>query len=455
MTHSLLHATASLTQLLDDEAGAPLGALDLLRADRTEVLRLKHRLQVSRVTGEGRILCAICGVPVYMSAMPDAQTFVFKHFHEDGNCPHITRDGMTAAQINAYTYNAQRESARHIRIKQLVAESIQCDPSFSTPVIEGTWRGREGDLRRPDVRSRFKDEADVAFEVQLSTTFGSVMAEREVFYRKEGGLLLWVFGEFDPERARLMMQVVFAINNRNAFVVNEQTLAASREAGALWLECHWDHPSMGEQNIIWTPRRKLVRFDELTLDRVGQRAFYVDTDRIEAELKRQLAGPPLSEQLEALWLDYEAFQGRERPSLIEIDTRWRALQDAFARCRVNLPSRHHDPLVGLLRALYSAKHGASVGWRYERFWDAAHHVFDAEQAFGWIFYPALQVYGRLATLEAQDKSGKWRRKVETWQGSNISEDHTFDPLIQEAFPELAAHLTAERGSIEEWEEAPF
>lgn len=83
------------------------------------------------------------------------------------------------------------------------------------------------------------------------------------------------------------------------------------------LECHWDHPSMGERTIIWTPRRKLVRFDELTLDRVGQRAFYVDTDRIEAELKRQLAGPLLSEQLEALWLDYEAFQGRERPSLIE------------------------------------------------------------------------------------------------------------------------------------------
>lgn len=208
MTHSLLHPTASLTQLLDDEAGKPLLALDLLQADRTEVLRLKHRLQVSRVTGQGRILCAICGVPVYMSAMPDAQTFVFKHFQEDGNCPHITREGLTAAQINAYKYNAQRESARHIRIKHLVAESIQCDPAFTTPVVEGTWRGREGDLRRPDVRSCFKGEVDVAFEVQLSTTFGSVMAEREVFYRKEGGLLLWVFGEFDPERARLMMQVV-------------------------------------------------------------------------------------------------------------------------------------------------------------------------------------------------------------------------------------------------------
>ena len=455
MAHSLLHPTATLVQLLDDETGRQVNAHDLLKEDRVEVLRLKHRLQRSNLTGQGRILCAICGVPVYMSALPDAQTFVFKHFHEDGNCPHITREGRSVEQINAYRYNAQRESARHKRLKAIVAECVECDPRFSDLKIEGTIKAEDGHLRRPDVHAKLDGQLGVAFEIQLSTTFGSVMAEREEFYRKQGGLLLWIFGEFDPEHARLMMQVVFAINNRNAFVVNEQTLAASRDAGALMLECHWDKPALRERGIIWTPMRKLVRFDELTLDQVGQRAFYVDTDRIEAELQRQLEGPPLAELLEEFWLDYEAFQIRERPSLDEVDAKWRALQDAFAMRRVSLPSRHHDPLVGLLRALYSAKHGASVGWRYARLWDVAHHVFDAERPFLWIFYPALQVYGRLAELEAQDKSGKWRRKVEAWQSVNILENHAFDPLIQEAFPELAAHLTAQRRSIEEWEEAPF
>lgn len=452
---SLLHPTARLTQLLDDETGRPVDAKDLLRDDEVGALRLKHRLNVSRASGKEKILCAICGVPVYMAAMPDAQTFVFKHFHEDGSCPHVTREGMTAAQINAYKYDGQRESARHIRIKGLVADSIRCDPHFSAPIVEGTWRGRDKDHRRPDVRARFSGDLDVAFEVQLSTTFGSVMAEREVFYRKEGGLLLWVFGEFDPEHARLMMRVVFAVNNRNAFVVNEATLEASRVAGALMLECHWYQPRLGEGEIVWVSKSKMVRFDELTLDQAGQRAFYVDTDSLERDLRRQLEGPPLSERLEALWLNYEGFQGRQRMSLVEIDTEWQALQEAFRRRRINLPSRHYDPLVGLLRALYSAKHGASVGWRYARFWDAAHHIFDAERPFLWIFYSALQVYRRLNGLEAMDKSGKWRHKVQAWQSLTTPENHVFDSLIEEAFPELAAHTWARRSDFEEWEEAPF
>lgn len=37
----------------------------------------------------------------------------------------------------------------------------------------------------------------------------------------------------------------------------------------------------------------------------------------------------------------------------------------------------------------------------------------------------------------------------------ILENHAFDPLIEEAFPELAAHTRAQRGDFEEWEEAPF
>src|SRR5690606_25959473 len=106
----------------------------------------------------------------------------------------------------------------------------------------------------------FQDQVKVAFEVQLSTTFGRVMAEREVFYKSEGGLLLWVFGQFDLDHARLMMEVIFVNNNRNAFVVNEATWEASRAQGALVLECHWAQPSRFENRIVWTRQRKLVRF---------------------------------------------------------------------------------------------------------------------------------------------------------------------------------------------------
>lgn len=104
----------------------------------TEVLRLKYRLQRALKTGQGRYLCELCGVAVYLVAMPDTASFVFRHLHEDGSCRQITKSKLTTAQINAYRYERQRESVRHKRIKQLVDESIQCDPRFTQPVVEGS-----------------------------------------------------------------------------------------------------------------------------------------------------------------------------------------------------------------------------------------------------------------------------------------------------------------------------
>ncbi len=308
---SLLVQSPEIIQLLDDETGSQLNAVDVVGINRDQVMVLYKALHLSRKTGEGRLLCALCGVPVYLCSAPDRQHFFFRHFQEGGSCPAVTRAGLTEAQISALRYHGQRESKRHIRIKNLVADSLRLDPHFSEPVIEGTWKGRDGkEFRRPDVRSTFRGQMDVAFEVQLSTTFGRVMAEREVFYKSEGALLVWVFGEFDLDQARLMMEVIFVNNNRNAFVVNEATWEASIKAGAMVLECHWAQPSRHKDKIIWIRQRKLVRFDELTIDQECQRTFLVDTEAQEAQLRDEIEGPPLCKRFEDFWLAYEAFDGR-------------------------------------------------------------------------------------------------------------------------------------------------
>jgi hypothetical protein len=446
---SLLNASPAITQLIDDDSGKAISAQELVGSDRTAVLRLKHGLHISRTTGEGQILCALCGVAVYLCAMPDSESFYFKHFHEDGNCPAITRGGLTIAQINALKFHGQRESKRHIRLKTLLAESLAADAAWSEPVVEGTWKGKDGkDYRRPDVRSRFFDRIDVAFEVQLSTTFGKVMAEREVFYRAQGGLLLWVFGEFSIADAKLMMEVVFAVNNRNAFIVSEATRDASREAGVLMLECCWAQPARREDMISWTQHRKLVRFDELTLDQERQRVFYVDTDRREAELIAEIQGPSLAMRMEDFWLSYEAFDGRQRPEIAELDRKWEELTRLFDRNQVSLAARYDQDFKSVMRVLYLAKLGRAVGWDYKQFWPAAHHVFDAEKPFLWIFIPALNHYGRLVELEAMDRKGKWAWKMDAWGrgtttgDASYNENHRFDEQLRLIFPELA-HLMVE------------
>jgi len=445
---SLLVQSPKITRLIDDESGRQLNAIEVVGTNRDQVMVLYKSLHLSRRTGDDRLLCALCGVSVYLCSAPDRQHFHFKHFQEDGSCPAVTRTGMTEAQINALRYHGQRESKRHIRIKNLVADSIRSDPQFSEPVIEGTWKGRDGkELRRPDVKSRFREQMEVAFEVQLSTTFGRVMAEREVFYKSEGALLVWVFGEFDLDSARLMMEVIFVNNNRNAFVVNEATWAASVEAGALVVECHWAQPARHKDAIIWTQQRKLVRFAELTVDQPRQRAFYVDTDALEAKLKEEIEGPPLAEVFQEFWLAYESFDGRERPNVPTLSREWDALQRRFATHGARLPSRHDDEFVGLVRSVFLAKLGRAVGWRYQQLWPAVHHVHDAEKPSLWVFIEALRHYGRLGDLEQQDAKGRWAEKMSRWEEGRAAADaayleqHRFDGALRLAFPELAPYVT--------------
>lgn len=460
---SLLVQSPAITRLIDDESGRHLDASAVVGEGRDQVMVLYKRLHRSRKTGEDRLLCGLCGVPVYLCSAPDRQHFYFKHFQEDGNCPAETRGQLTEAQINALRYQGQRESKRHIRIKNLVAESLMADPKFSTPVIEGTWKGLDGkELRRPDVRSCFQGQVDVAFEVQLSTTFGRVMAEREVFYKSEGGLLLWIFGEFDLEHARLMMEVIFANNNRNAFVVNEMSRDASLEAGALMLECHWTQPAKVNKNIVWTQQRKLVRFDELTIDLDRQRVFYVDTDALEQKLRRNTDSSGLAQSFQEFWLTYESFDGRKQPDLSIISLQWSALQLRFAEAGVRLPSRHEDSFIDLMRSLFLAKLGRAVGWRYQTLWPAAHHVHDAVKPSLWIFMAALQHYDRLAGLESQDAKGRWAEKVESWTRGvatgevAFAEDHRYDGVLRLVFPELADFIPeVEREYFNEDDMPPF
>lgn len=446
---SRLVQSPQIVRLLDDETGVTLSALDLVGSDQTEVLRLYKRLHLSRASGEGRILCELCGVPVYLCGMPDKQHYYFKHYREDGSCPATTRGNLTEDEINALRYQGQRESKRHIRLKMLLAESLRQDAAFSDPVVEGTWRAKEGkNLRRPDVRSQYQSRIDVAFEVQLSTTFGRVMAERELFYKQDGALLLWVFGEFEFENARLMMQVVFANNNRNAFVVNETTLEASITERRLMLECRWLQPSLRNSSLVWTPSRRLVGFDELTIDLIGQRAFYVDTDQLEADLLQELEGPSISEEIEEFWLDYERFAGRERPDVPALNRKWEELGRRARQAGWALPSRHDEDFRSLLRALYSAKLGASVGWSYNSLWGVAHGIHDFLKGFLWIFLPALEHYGRLRHLEAQDRNGRWAKKMDDWKRGAAAaapaygQDHRFNDAIRNAFPDLT-HLVPE------------
>lgn len=88
-------------------------------------------------------------------------------------------------------------------MKEWIREGLARDSEFSDVVVEGNWTGAlTGERRRPDVRAMYRG-LPIVFEVQLSSTYLNVIAERRVFYLQEGALLVWVFAEFDDQMRKL------------------------------------------------------------------------------------------------------------------------------------------------------------------------------------------------------------------------------------------------------------
>lgn len=297
---------------------------------------------------------------------------------------------------------------------------------------------------RPDVQASFGDQR-IAFEVQLSTTFIRVIAERREFYLREGGMLIWLFQHFTEHDTRLTQDDVFYNNNRNAFQANEETLAASRATGRLHLECCWSAPARQNNEILLTQHRKIVSIDELTLDVERQRIFYFDFDQEMAKASvtpQQASATQLRRDFEAFWLSKPEANTQETLS------KWYAFRRRFNEHGIQLSQYFGgDGTETLLNNLYSAKHGKVVGRSFKKFIEVAHRVAGGYKGHLWAFGLLLAAHNRVDQLWAEDEnSGKWAAKRETFRPKIEAGDAAYRPdpktsqLVSFLFPEIAERL---------------
>ena len=115
-----------IDEVLSLKSGFGLDVRRLIRTFRYErAILLRQKLKSLVKTGDARLVCATCGVPVYL-ACSTSKRFFFRHRHEDGSCPAVTRTGFTEADIRAMKYRGTQESEAHKRIKELVLRSLSC-----------------------------------------------------------------------------------------------------------------------------------------------------------------------------------------------------------------------------------------------------------------------------------------------------------------------------------------
>lgn len=440
-TKSLLVAEPEIDEVLDLATGEILPARETVGQDYERALQLRMALRQGIAAAKPLFACPLCVIPVHLVSFAQERRFYFRHETEDGRCPAKTKGHLSEERILAMKYDGARESAAHLRMKEIIAESLRCDCDFSKVEIEPIWKGAEANgRRRPDVRAVWRGMLPVAFEVQLSTTFLRVIAERREFYLREGGLLLWVFKKFDMGNARLTQDDIFYNNNRNAFIAGEGTLAASKEARLFVLDCVWSEPSEDGGRLRWNQRTGRAAFRELTVEQERQRVFLFDADAAKECYLADANDRSLREDFRRFWLGLSANYD---------ESQWHSLQARFAKRGVSLPrypSGSPGPMA-LLDTLYTAREGHPVGWRYENIVKVAHHVFDKHKGHLWPFKLMLAAQGRGPQVVAEDTTKNWRNnKVRTYLAAWVSgapdfaPDRTYDDLVAFLFPEIASDL---------------
>lgn len=438
----------AIRRVLDAESGGEVDVDELLGTDEASVMELRFDVKKAILDDRAKYLCPECFVPVSLIARKEARRFYFRHLVEKGNCSAITRGELSQADINARKYNGAKESFLHREMKQWIVDSLQANGKFTSIAKEARWTGSiTGNWRRPDVSAMYGD-LRVAFEVQLSTTFLDVIAERWRFYQREGGLLFWVFARFDDDGRRLTQDDVFFNNNQNVFIVSKSTRDASILAGDFFLDCVWSEPDFAHVG----PRlqRKRVSFSELTLDLIHQQAYYFDYKGKIASfaadyLQEQKSWP---KQFEKWWLeiaDRKTSQYDQEDDLRSfpknVPTHWNDWgMLANSPLRPYVQGKHLP--IPMINAFYAAKYGRPIGIRRHHFIEVAHYLAQSYPEYLRWFRRALEVYAKGTLIEQQDVSGKWKARKLAYMPLLHARDERYEPdvshqqLFEWLFPEL-------------------
>lgn len=414
-------ANPAIGEVIDLDTGEIVGARELIESFRYDDLVVERGEVLSRMQAtRPRYVCAICHVSVYLVSIAARRAFFFRHSTEDRSCPAKTRSPLTYDEICARKYHGLKESEPHKRIKALVLRSLCADPMFRDINPEKNWVAANDPktYRRPDVQAD-SDACKLAFEVQLSTTFLSVVVGRRDFYRDEGALLVWVFGNFDPAYRLMTTDDLLFTNNSNIVVIDDETTAISEATRKFHVRCHYRQPVREGAEIANTWAQAIIAFEELVQDRANQRAYYFDFAGAEQALRDEL----VAEAAAVIRLDEQndrneffAFWREHGRNFIDNEAnraRWFAIKERLAARDIVLPHFPDDNIEtkAMISSLLSVKEGVPVTYRFGKLIEIAHHVAESHPRLLVAFGHAINIYGRSKLIADQDVSRKWRDRL--------------------------------------------
>lgn len=234
-------------------------------------------------------VCKYCGQMVKISGRKTERGVArfFSHLRDSDDCDYKTTTGRTRREINREKYARCNEGERHKFLKAEIARFLELTNGVTDVRTENTIKGNHPILRwrRPDVIANYRGQ-EIVFELQLSTTFVSVIAERDLFYRLNQKHIIWV-SNFDEQGehvdlTNMMVKDIYYNNRMNLFIFDLDAQRKSEEQGELVLKCNWITPDGNWQypngNTSDKLGGKFIRLSDLTFDNT-YKPYFVDAEQ--------------------------------------------------------------------------------------------------------------------------------------------------------------------------------
>ncbi len=460
----------TIESVLDLKTGKEIFASDFFQKSLDEIFKLRYDFETAIRESRARYVCFFCRQTIKIRGQADSKKILhFAHLKDSDECPIKTNNKYTKEEIQRIKYNGAKESELHFELKTFIAQSLVANKnkhkgieSVETEVINRhiaipkIWK-------KPDISSKYFGKS-VVFELQLSTTFLSVINSRQEFYKENNTFIIWVFSVFetDDDRRKFTQSDVFYNNNRNGFELDEIAKEKSIKEDDLVLKCNYQKPIIKYNSIEYNWTFEYVKLSDLTFNSGTFKVYYYDVDGITESLKADLE---LSKSKLIVLIKHG-----EDSKILELFAKGYKIQESERKYIIRLYNQHvktidlidsytfeyrivltticikldNFELLKIFQEDYklrktvidilSLKLNKVIGYAFKKQIQISHRLVDTRQEHLNLYLQAINLYHPKLFIE-QDNSNKLRNKINRIENIQKNEIENIG-LIEKLFPEL-------------------
>ena len=456
----------TIESVLDIQTGLEIMARDFFNKDINEIFNIRYDLETGIREKTPKYICFYCKQPIKIRGQRDSKTiFHFAHLRDSDDCPIKTDNKYTKDEILRIKYNGAKESNLHFYLKNQISKFLKLNKDIQNVEVEKVYKDKAipKNWKKPDV-SCIYNGFEFVLELQLSTTFLSVINARQEFYKNNQSFILWIFSAFiESEDSRKFTQSdIFFNNNHNGFEFNNDCIEMSEKENDLVLKCYFNKPIFKDNKLDYKLETKFVRLKELKFNKGNFEVYYYDYNSeynfynklFEFNLFKEIFYGNEGSIVEMFLKGYQitttekdklkSLYDKEIKNIQLVGNRnwkfnivWVMILMKFKNTKqiIRIQERFNRDLAPVIFAILSLKLDKIIGYEFKNQIQVAHRILDGRKAYTEIYLKALKLY-KPNFLETDDKTGKLRILINKYYIEKPLQNHENNDILNIMFPEI-------------------